>query len=163
MAHERYAVRRPRPRPRRRGPVVPGETLRSAPGVLLAAIAVLLGAISWSIGIVYSRRSHLSGNPSCSPPCRSYPAEPCCFLPAPSSENGAVSLTAAVSPRSLWALAYLIVLRLHRSLHGLQLASGNATRPPSSPRIPTSTRWCVLLGWRLAGEKSRSAWEWRRR
>src|SRR5258706_6930837 len=86
-----------------------GETLRSAPGVLFAAVAVLLGAISWSIGIVYSRRSHLSGNPV--------------LLSAMSLVSGGAMLLvtsalfgewgrvsyAAISPRSLWALAYLIV------------------------------------------------------
>jgi drug/metabolite transporter (DMT)-like permease len=37
--------------------------LQSAPGTTTGAIAILIGALSWSAGIVYSRRSHLSGNP----------------------------------------------------------------------------------------------------
>ena len=32
-------------------------------GVFWGAVACLIGAISWSAGIIYSRRSHLSGNP----------------------------------------------------------------------------------------------------
>jgi drug/metabolite transporter (DMT)-like permease len=32
-------------------------------GVFLGAVACLIGAISWSAGIIYSRRSHLSGSP----------------------------------------------------------------------------------------------------
>jgi len=39
------------------------DLLLSTPGMLTGAIAILIGAISWSAGIVYSRRSHLSGNP----------------------------------------------------------------------------------------------------
>src|SRR5271156_5501109 len=39
------------------------DILASAPGTTIGAIAILIGAISWSGGIVYSRRSHLSGNP----------------------------------------------------------------------------------------------------
>ena len=39
------------------------SALNSGPGVFVGSIAVLLGALSWSVGIVYSRRSHLSGHP----------------------------------------------------------------------------------------------------
>src|SRR5450631_1200333 len=34
-----------------------------APGSTLGTVAVLVGAFSWSVGIIYSRRSRLSGNP----------------------------------------------------------------------------------------------------
>jgi drug/metabolite transporter (DMT)-like permease len=37
--------------------------LLSAPGMITGAIAILIGAISWAGGIVYSRRSRLSGQP----------------------------------------------------------------------------------------------------
>ncbi len=39
------------------------DVLNSGRQVFLGAVAVLVGAISWSIGIIYSRRSHLSGSP----------------------------------------------------------------------------------------------------
>src|SRR6516165_2316327 len=35
----------------------------SAPGMFAGAMACLAGAVSWSVGIIYSRRSHLSGSP----------------------------------------------------------------------------------------------------
>src|SRR6266436_72046 len=35
----------------------------SGSGAFLGAVACLVGAISWSAGIIYSRRSHLSGSP----------------------------------------------------------------------------------------------------
>lgn len=35
----------------------------TTPASTLGTMAILLGALSWSIGIIYSRRSHLSGNP----------------------------------------------------------------------------------------------------
>jgi len=35
----------------------------TGPGMFVGAVACLIGAISWSVGIIYSRRSHLSGNP----------------------------------------------------------------------------------------------------
>src|SRR5258708_11108432 len=39
------------------------NSLTSGPGVFIGSLVVLLGAFGWSVGIVYSRRSHLSGHP----------------------------------------------------------------------------------------------------
>jgi drug/metabolite transporter (DMT)-like permease len=39
------------------------DVLHAGRDVFIGALAVLLGAIAWSAGIIYSRRSHLSGNP----------------------------------------------------------------------------------------------------
>ncbi|HEX4544477.1 MAG TPA: EamA family transporter [Candidatus Acidoferrum sp.] len=39
------------------------SALASAPGMFVGSLAVVLGALSWSVGVVYSRRSHLSGHP----------------------------------------------------------------------------------------------------
>src|SRR3989440_12463270 len=39
------------------------SALNSGRGVFVGSLAVLLGAFSWSVGIVFSRRSHLSGHP----------------------------------------------------------------------------------------------------
>jgi drug/metabolite transporter (DMT)-like permease len=130
-----------------------GETLRSASGVLLAAVAVLLGAISWSIGIVYSRRSHLSGNPV--------------LLSAMSLVSGGAMLLvtsalfgewgrvswADISPRSLWALGYLIVFG---SI--VAFTAYNWLLERYSPTLVATHTYvnpvvAVLLGWWLAGER----------
>jgi drug/metabolite transporter (DMT)-like permease len=39
------------------------SALNSGPGVFIGSLAILLGALSWSVGVIYSRRSHLSGHP----------------------------------------------------------------------------------------------------
>ena len=39
------------------------EVWAAGSGAFLGAVACLVGAISWSAGIIYSRRSHLSGSP----------------------------------------------------------------------------------------------------
>ena len=39
------------------------SALTSVPGMFISSFAVVISALSWSIGVVYSRRSHLSGNP----------------------------------------------------------------------------------------------------
>jgi drug/metabolite transporter (DMT)-like permease len=85
------------------------SALHSGPGVFVGSLAILMGAFSWSVGIVYSRRSHLSGHPL--------------LLSALSLLAGSVQLLlvgtiageyrrfslASVSMRSWLALGYLIV------------------------------------------------------
>jgi drug/metabolite transporter (DMT)-like permease len=126
--------------------------LSSSSGMLLGAIAVLVGALSWSVGIVYSRRSHLSGQPL--------------LLSALSLLSGAVMLLtvgtllgeargfslAAVSTRSWVALAYLI-------LFGSVIAftAYNWLLEHYSPTLVATHTYinpvvAVLLGWLLAGE-----------
>ena len=39
------------------------DVLSAGSGAIWGAVACLIGAISWSAGIIYSRRSHLSGSP----------------------------------------------------------------------------------------------------
>src|SRR6266568_2842866 len=39
------------------------SALTSGPGVFVSSLVVLLGAFSWGVGVVYSRRSHLSRHP----------------------------------------------------------------------------------------------------
>jgi len=130
-----------------------GETLRSAPGVLFAAVAVLLGAISWSIGIVYSRRSHLSGNPVLLSAMSLVSGGAMLLLAsALFGEWGRVSW-AAISPRSLWALAYLIVFG---SI--VAFTAYNWLLERYSPTLVATHTYvnpvvAVLLGWWLAGEK----------
>jgi len=130
-----------------------GETLRSAPGVSLAAVAVLLGAISWSIGIVYSRRSQLSGNPVLLS-AMSLVSGGAMLLIASAlvGEWGRVSF-AAISPRSLWALAYLIIFG---SI--IAFTAYNWLLERYSPTLVATHTYvnpvvAVLLGWWLAGEK----------
>jgi drug/metabolite transporter (DMT)-like permease len=85
------------------------NSLMSGPGTMTAAVVTLLGALSWAVGILYSRKSHLSGHPL--------------LLSALSLLSGSLMLLiagtvvgegrgfhfAAVSHRSWMALAYLIV------------------------------------------------------
>jgi drug/metabolite transporter (DMT)-like permease len=130
-----------------------GETLRSLPGVSLAAVAVLLGAISWSIGIVYSRRSHLSGNPVLLS-AMSLVSGGSMLLIASAlvGEWGRVSF-AAISQRSLWALAYLIIFG---SI--IAFTAYNWLLERYSPTLVATHTYvnpvvAVLLGWWLAGEK----------
>jgi drug/metabolite transporter (DMT)-like permease len=128
------------------------NSLMSGPGMATAAVVTLLGALSWAIGIVYSRRSHLSGHPL--------------LLSALSLISGALLLLVAgtvagegrgfhfadVSHRSWLALAYLI-------LFGSMIAftAYNWLLEHYSPTLVATHTYvnpivAVLLGWLLANE-----------
>lgn len=128
------------------------SALTSGPGVFLGSLAVLLGAFSWAVGVVYSRRSHLSGHPL--------------LLSALSLLAGSLQLLlagtlareyrgfafASVSLRSWLALAYLI-------LFGSVVAftAYNWLLEHYSPTLVATHTYvnpvvAVLLGWLFAGE-----------
>jgi drug/metabolite transporter (DMT)-like permease len=123
------------------------------PSVFLGAMACFAGALSWSAGVVYSRRSHLSGNPL--------------LLSALSLLCGAVMLLAAgtalgeargfhfsnVTPRSWASLAYLIVFG-----SVIAFTAYNWLMEHFPPTLVATHTYinpivAVLLGWFLAGEK----------
>ncbi|HUI73654.1 MAG TPA: EamA family transporter [Candidatus Acidoferrum sp.] len=123
------------------------------PSMFLGAVACLAGAVSWSIGIVYSRRSHLSGNPL--------------LLSALSLLSGSVLLITAgtvlgeargfhlsqVSLRSWESLAYLVIFG-----SVVAFSCYNWLMEHFSPTLVSTHTYinpiiAVLLGWILAGEK----------
>src|SRR6266699_1436112 len=128
------------------------SALNSGPGVFVGSLAVVLGAFGWSVGIVYSRRSHLSGHPL--------------LLSALSLLAGSIQLLlagtiageyrrfplATVTPRSWLALAYLI-------LFGSVVAftAYNWLLEHYSPTLVATHTYvnpivAVFLGWLFAGE-----------
>jgi drug/metabolite transporter (DMT)-like permease len=128
------------------------DILSSAPGMTTGAIAILIGAIAWSGGIVYSRRSHLSGNPL--------------LLSTYSLLSGAILLLIAgtiagewrgfslssVSNRSWAALAYLIIFG-----SVVAFTAYNWLLEHYSPTLVATHTYinpivAVLLGWLFAGE-----------
>src|SRR5216683_5552627 len=128
------------------------SALTSGPGVFIGSLVVLLGAFSWGVGVVYSRRSHLSGHPL--------------LLSALSLLAGSLQLLLAgtvareyrgfsivsVSSRSWLALAYLIVFG---SI--VAFTAYNWLMEHYSPTFVATHTYinpvvAVLLGWLLAGE-----------
>jgi drug/metabolite transporter (DMT)-like permease len=122
-------------------------------GGFLAAIACLVGAISWSAGIIYSRRSHLSGSPL--------------LLSALSLLAGSAMLLLTASvlgeyrgfslgnvPRLSWfSLAYLIVFG-----SVIAFTAYNWLLERYSPTLVATHTYvnpivAVLLGWWFAGEQ----------
>jgi drug/metabolite transporter (DMT)-like permease len=134
------------------GLLVGRTALTSGPGMLVGAFAILFGALSWSAGIVYARKSNLAGHPL--------------LLTAMSSLAGGILLLAAatiggewrgftfheVTTRSWEALAYLIVFG---SL--VAFSAYNWLLERYSPTLVATHTYinpvvAVLLGWLLAGE-----------
>ena len=118
----------------------------------LGTLAVLVGALSWSLGIIYSRKSHLSGSPL--------------LLSALSLLSGAVMLLVAgtvfgeyrgfslyqVTTRSWLALGYLIVFG-----SVITFTAYNWLLEHYSPTLVATHTYvnpivAVLLGWAYAGE-----------
>src|SRR5215467_13851582 len=122
-------------------------------GVFLGAVACLIGAISWSAGIIYSRRSHLSGSPL--------------LLSALSLLAGSLMLLAAgtvageyrgfsfrsVTSRSWLAVAYLVVFG-----SVIAFTAYNWLLERYSPTLVATHTYvnpvvAVLLGWWRARER----------
>lgn len=134
------------------GILLRGTTLETRHGFTLGSLMILIGAFSWSVGIIYSRRSHLSGNPL--------------LLSALSLLSGAMMLLAAgaiagetkgfsiahVTVKSWISLGYLI-------LFGSVIAftAYNWLLEHYSPTFVATHTYvnpvvAVLLGWAFAGE-----------
>jgi drug/metabolite transporter (DMT)-like permease len=128
------------------------SALNSGPGVFVGSLAVIVGAFSWSVGIVYSRRSHLSGHPL--------------LLSALSLLAGSVQLLlvgtvfgeyrgfsfASVSTRSWLALGYLIIFG-----SVVAFTAYNWLLEHYSPTLVATHTYvnpivAVLFGWLFAGE-----------
>ncbi len=134
------------------GMLVRGTTLGGAPKLTLGSIVILIGAFSWSVGIIYSRRSHLSGSPL--------------LLSALSLLSGAVMLLftatvagevkgfsiSRVTPKSWLALGYLIVFG-----SVIAFTAYNWLLEHYSPTLVATHTYvnpvvAVVLGWAYAGE-----------
>jgi drug/metabolite transporter (DMT)-like permease len=135
------------------GFLVMGTETHGAHGSTLGAIMVLVGALAWSIGIIYSRRSKLSGSPL--------------LLSALSLLSGAVMLltvgtlageakgfsVAQVALRSWVALAYLIIFG-----SVIAFTAYNWLLEHFSPTLVATHTYvnpivAVLLGWAYGGEQ----------
>lgn len=134
------------------GLLMGSSALTSAPGVFLGSLAVVIGALSWSAGVVYSRRSHLSGHPL--------------LLSALSLLAGSLQLLlvgtiageyrgfsfGSVSLRSWLSLGYLIVFG-----SVVAFTAYNWLLEHYSPTLVATHTYinpivAVLLGWMVAGE-----------
>lgn len=134
------------------GLLMGGSARTSGSRMFFGSLAVLLGAFSWSVGVVFSRKSHLSGHPL--------------LLSALSLLAGSMQLllvgtmageyrgfsVASVSRRSWFSLGYLIVFG-----SVVAFTAYNWLLEHYSPTLVATHTYvnpivAVLVGWFLAGE-----------
>ena len=128
------------------------SALNSAPGVFVGSLAVIVGAISWSTGIIYSRRSHLSGNPLLLSALSLLAGSvQLLFVGTALGEYRGFSLSSVIA-RSWLALAYLIVFG-----SVIAFTAYNWLLEHYSPTLVATHTYinpvvAVLLGWLFASE-----------
>jgi drug/metabolite transporter (DMT)-like permease len=128
------------------------NTLMTGPGMEIAAVVTLLGAVSWAVGIVYSRKSHLSGHPLLLSALSLISGSLLLLIAGTIAGEGRGFHFANVSHRSWMALAYLIVFG---SL--ITFTAYNWLLEHYSPTLVATHTYvnpivAVLLGWLLARE-----------
>jgi drug/metabolite transporter (DMT)-like permease len=129
-----------------------GKNSLIGPGMMTAAVVTLLGALSWAVGIVYSRKSHLSGHPLLLSALSLVSGSLLLLLAGTVAGEGRGFHFADVSHRSWFALGYLI---LFGSL--ITFTAYNWLLEHYSPTLVATHTYvnpivAVLLGWLLAKE-----------
>lgn len=128
------------------------NSLISGAGMPIAAAVTLFGALSWAVGIVYSRKSHLSGHPLLLSALSLLSGSLLLLIAGTAAGESRGFHFAAVSQRSWLALAYLIVFgsviafTAYNWLMERYLPTVVATHTYVNPIV------AVLLGWLLARE-----------
>jgi drug/metabolite transporter (DMT)-like permease len=128
------------------------SALTSIPGMFLASLAVVISALSWSVGVVYSRRSHLSGHPLLLSALSLLAGSAQLLLVGTVAGEYRGFALSSVSLRSWLALGYLIVFG-----SVVAFTAYNWLMEHYSPTLVATHTYinpivAVLLGWFLAGE-----------
>lgn len=134
------------------GLLVGRSALTSVPGMFVSSLAVVISALSWSIGVVYSRRSHLSGNPLLLSALSLLAGSAQLLLAGTIAGEYRGFLLTSVSLRSWLSLGYLIVFG-----SVVAFTAYNWLMEHYSPTLVATHTFinpivAVLLGWLLAGE-----------
>jgi len=129
-----------------------GTVLPARPGATFAAAVILVGAFSWSIGVIYSRRSHLSGNPALLSALSLLSGAAMLIVTATLAGEAKGFSLSQVTTKSWLALSYLI---LFGSV--VAFSAYNWLLEHYSPTLVATHTYvnpvvAVLLGWFYAGE-----------
>jgi len=134
------------------GMLVGGDKGNASHSLTLGSVAILVGAFSWSVGIIYSRRSQLSGSPLLLSALSLLSGAAMLLLVATIAGEARGFALSQVSGRSWMALGYLI-------LFGSVIAftAYNWLLEHYSPTLVATHTYvnpvvAVLLGWAYGGE-----------
>ena len=122
------------------------------PGSTIGSIAILVGALSWSIGIIYSRRSHLSGSPLLLS-ALSLLAGACMLLLTGTLAGEAKGFSfVSVTAKSWLALGYLILFGSVIAFTAYNWLLEHYSPTAVATHTYVNPVVAVLLGWAYAGE-----------
>jgi drug/metabolite transporter (DMT)-like permease len=134
------------------GMLLRGTGVEAARGPTLGSVMILVSAFSWSVGIIYSRRSHLSGSPLLLSALSLLSGAVMLLFTATVVGEGKELVLSQITVRSWLALGYLI-------LFGSVIAftAYNWLLEHYSPTLVATHTYvnpvvAVLLGWAYGGE-----------
>ena len=120
--------------------------------VLIGSIAILLGTISWSVGVMYSRTSHLPRNAAARAGMPEIMGAAILLLVAGFTGEFSRFHFAAISPRSAWSLLYLITFGSIIAFTAYTWLLDHVSPTLVSTHTYVNPVIAVLLGWLWAGE-----------
>ncbi len=134
------------------GVLVYGTTGQATRSSTIGALVVLFGAFAWSVGIIYSRRSHLSGSPLLLSALSLLAGSAMLLTTATLVGEARDFSLARITPKSWLALAYLIVFG-----SVIAFTAYNWLLEHYSPTLVATHTYvnplvAVLLGWAFGGE-----------
>ena len=134
-----------------------GLLMRAEPGaghgrMLLGCIVVVISAITWSCGVIYSRNPALPKDPVARAGMAAVTGSGLLFVASLVSGEIARAHVQAFSARSIWALLYLIVFGTIVAFTTYTWLLDHCSPTLVSTHTYANPIIAVLLGWLLAGE-----------
>lgn len=134
-----------------------GLLMRAEPGaahgrMLLGCIAIVISAITWACGVIYSRNPALPKDPVARAGMAAVAGSALLFVASRVSGEIARAHVQAFSARSVWALLYLIVFGTIVAFTTYTWLLDHCSPTLVSTHTYANPIIAVLLGWLLAGE-----------
>jgi len=120
--------------------------------VLVGSIAILIGTLSWSVGVFYSRSASLPRNAIARAGMPEIAGAVALLLAAAFSGEFSRLHIATVTPRSAWALLYLITFGSIVAFTAYTWLLDHCSPTLVSTHTYANPIIAVLLGWMWAGE-----------
>ena len=120
--------------------------------MLIGSIAILIGTLSWSVGVMYSRTSDLPRNAAARAGMPEITGAAILLLAAGLTGEFSRFHIAAVSPRSAWSLLYLISFGSVIAFTAYTWLLDHVSPTLVSTHTYVNPVLAVLMGWLLAGE-----------
>lgn len=120
--------------------------------LIVGSVAVLLGALSWAIGVIYSRNESLPRDPVARAGMAAMSGAALLLLASGLSGEMSQARFSAFTGRSVWALLYLIVFGSIVAFTAYTWLLDHCSPTLVSTHTYANPIIAVLLGWTLAGE-----------